>query len=42
VNAVYAKEDVEDKVFTLELPRELIGDMEQKSGVKVIHPNGDV
>jgi hypothetical protein len=33
---------MEDEVFKLELACELIGDMEQKSGVKVIHPNGDV
>ncbi len=40
--AVCAKEEVEDEVFTLELACELIGGREQKSGVKVIHCNGDV
>jgi hypothetical protein len=42
VISVCAKEEVEDEIFTLELACELIGDTEQKRGVKVIYPNRDV
>jgi hypothetical protein len=42
VIAACAKEEVEDEVFTLELACELIGETEEKRGVKVIYTNGDV